>query len=190
MNNDVRRFKVTIGGESYFLVSDESEERLHAIDIKTIGDLASLTLPECINKFGKSHGNYLYRASRGIDDKPLITNWEPKSSSRETTFQRDITDWQEIARNLVVITKKVVSDLHHEGYRGRTITVKIKFSDFVQQTRGKTLLKPTDSLEIIRKSAFECLGRFDLKKKKTRLIGLRVSGLEKVATKRSAIGRI
>ena len=165
-------------------VGPKTEERLHAIDIKTIGDLASLTLPECINKFGKSHGNYLYRASRGIDDKPLITNWEPKSSSRETTFQRDITDWQEIAKHLVAITKRVVNDLKYDGYKGRTITVKIKFSDFVLQTRAKTLVYPTDSLDIIRKTAFDCLGRFELKNKMVRLIGLRVSGLEKVSAKR------
>ena len=161
-------------------VGPKTEEHLHAIGIKTIGDIASLTLQECMKYFGQSHANYLYRASRGIDDKPLITHWEPKSSSRETTFQKDITDWQQIAKNLVAITKRVVSDLQYDGYRGRTITVKIKFSDFVQQTRAKTLLNPTDSLDIIRKTAFECLGRFELKKKMVRLIGLRVSGLEKV----------
>jgi len=165
-------------------VGPKTEEHLHAIGIKTIGNLASLTLQECMKNFGQSHANYLYRASRGIDDKPLITHWEPKSSSRETTFQRDITDWQEIAKNLVAITKRVVSDLHYDGYRGRTITVKIKFSDFVQQTRAKTLSYPTDSLDIIRKTAFECLGRFELKKKMVRLIDLRVSGLEKVTAKR------
>ena len=161
-------------------VGPKTEGHLHALKIKTIGDLASLSLEECIKNFGQSHGNYLYRASRGIDNKPLITHWEPKSTSRETTFQRDITDWQEIARHLVAVTKRVVSDLHYDGYKGRTITVKIKFSDFIQQTRGKTLLNPTDSLDIIRKTAFDCLGRFELKKKMVRLIGLRVSGLEKV----------
>ena len=108
---------------------------------------------------------------------------------RATFFPKSLTNssgliWQQIAKNLVAITKRVVSDLQYDGYRGRTITVKIKFSDFVQQTRAKTLLNPTDSLDIIRKTAFECLGRFELKKKMVRLIGLRVSGLEKVTAKK------
>ena len=86
-----------------------------------------------------------------MDDSPLITHWEPKSTSREITFQKDITDWQTIAKNLAAITKKVVNDLKYGGYKGRTITVKIKFSDFVIQTRAKSLTEQTDSLEIIRK---------------------------------------
>jgi len=160
-------------------VGPKTEEHLHIMGIKTIGDLASLTFDELMKEFGKSHGKYLYRASRGIDDRPLITHWEPKSSSRETTFQKDITDWQDIAKNLVAITKRVINDLRNDGYRGRTITVKIKFNNFVTQTRAKTLLEYTDSLDIIRKAAFDCLARFELKNKMVRLIGLRVSGLEK-----------
>lgn len=161
-------------------VGPKTEKRLHLIGIKTIGDLASLPLNKLIENFGNSYGRYLYRASKGIDDSPLITQWEPKSSSRETTFQKDITDWQVIAKNLVAITKRVVNDLKHDGYRGKTITVKIKFNDFVTQTRAKTLSEYTDSLDIIKKAAFDCLGRFELKGKMVRLIGLRVSGLDKV----------
>ena len=161
-------------------VGPKTEKHLQAMGIKTIGDLALLPSDELVEKFGKSYGNYLYRASRGIDDKPLLTHWEPKSSSRETTFQKDITDWQDIAKNLAAITKKVVNDLKHDGYRGRTITVKIKFNTFVIQTRAKTLSEYTDSLVTIRKAAFDCLGRIELKKRRVRLIGLRVCGLEKV----------
>ena len=161
-------------------VGPKTEEHLHAMGIKTIGDLASLAIDEVIERFGKSHGKYLYQASRGIDERPLITHWEPKSSSRETTFQKDITDWQDIAKNLVAIIKRVVNDLKNDGYRGKTISVKIKFSDFVIQTRAKTLSEYTNSIDVIRRAAFDCLSRFELKKRMVRLIGLRISGLEKV----------
>jgi len=160
-------------------VGPKTEERLVKSGLTTIGDLAGLSLDRLIDWFGKSHGQYLHRASRGIDDSPLITRWEPKSISRETTFQQDIGDWQLMARNLVHIIKQVVNDLKHDGYRGRTVTVKIKYANFAVHTRAKTLPDSTDSLDIIRRAAFDCLGRFALEKKMIRLIGVRMSGLEK-----------
>ena len=116
---------------------------------------------------------------RGIDESPLVTHWEPKSISKETTFQRDIDNWQIIAKNLVELTQDVVASMKEEGYRGRTVTVKVRFTDFKTYTRAKTLDEFTDSEAEIRRAAFDCLGRFELKKK-VRLIGVRISNLEKV----------
>ncbi len=159
-------------------VGPKTEAHLHEINIKTIGDLASLSLGKLIERFGISYGNYLYEASRGIDETPLITHWEPKSSSRETTFQKDTDNWQFIARNLAELTMQTVNDMRERGYRGRTVTVKVRFSDFKTYTRARTLPEPTDSVDEIRKAAFECLGRIKLAKK-VRLLGVRLSGLEK-----------
>jgi DNA polymerase-4 len=147
--------------------------------IKTIGELAALLLERLIEEFGQSYGSYLYEASRGIDEGQLVTHWEPKSISKETTFQRDIDDWQLTAKNLVGLTQNVVSSMKEEGYRGRTVTVKVRFIDFKTYTRAKTLDGFTDSEGEIRRAAFDCLGRFELKKK-VRLIGVRISDLEKV----------
>jgi DNA polymerase-4 len=120
-----------------------------------------------------------------MDESPLVTHWEPKSSSRETTFQRDTDNWQEIARNLAELTKEVVGDLRQSGYKGKNVTVKVRFSDFKTVTRARTLLESSDSLEEIRRSAFECLGRIEIKQK-VRLIGVRVGRLEKVDAEDSA----
>ncbi len=147
--------------------------------IKTIGELAALSLDRLVEEFGQSYGNYLYEASRGIDESLLVTHWEPKSISKETTFQRDIGNWQLIAKNLVELIRDVVVTLKEEGYRGRTVTVKVRFNDFKTHTRAKTLDEFTDSEGEIRRAAFECLGRFELKKK-VRLIGVRINNLEKV----------
>ena len=81
-------------------IGPKTEAHLKKIGIETIGQLAALTLENLIEHFGNSYGQYLYDASRGIDDSPLITHWEPKSISRETTFQEDIKNWQTIARTL------------------------------------------------------------------------------------------
>ena len=161
-------------------VGPKTEAHLKEFSIHTIGDIAALPLEKLIERFGKSYGNYLYEASRGIDDSPLVTHWEPKSISRETTFQSDTDHWQTIARNLADLTRETVTELREREYKCRNVTVKIRFSDFKTHTRATTLATPTDKLEIIRKAAFFCLGNFDLKKKKVRLVGARLGGLTKV----------
>jgi DNA polymerase-4 len=159
-------------------VGPKTEAYLKEIGIRTIGELASLSPDRLIEEFGESYGNYLYEASRGIDESPLITRWEPKSISRETTFQRDLDNWQAIAKTLAELTREVVISMKKECYRGRTVTVKVRFNDFRTYTRAKTFGRHTDSQEEVRKAAFECLGRLELRKK-VRLIGVRVSNLEK-----------
>ena len=124
------------------------------------------------------YGHYLYEASRGIDDSPLITYWEPKSISRETTFQADVKDWQTIAKTLAELTRDVVADMAQHGYKARTVTIKVRFSDFQTFTRGKTMVGYSDSEEEIRKAAFSCLKRIELNRR-VRLIGVRATNLEK-----------
>ena len=160
-------------------VGPKTEAYLKEMGIQTVGDLASLSMDRMIEEFGQSYGSYLYEASRGIDESPLVTHWEPKSISRENTFQRDVDNWQVIAKTLAELAKEVVINMKEEGYQGRTVSLKIRFNDFKTYTRAKTLSRHTDSEEEIRKAAFDCLGRIELKKK-VRLIGVRVSHLEKV----------
>jgi DNA polymerase-4 len=160
-------------------VGPKTEKFLLSMHINTIGDLASLPQSKLVEYFGESHGNYLYEASRGIDETPLVTHWEPKSSSRETTFQKDADNWQYMAKNLADLTLATVNDIRERGYKIRTVTVKVRFNDFKTYTRAKTLPNPTNSLTEIRKAAFECFGRVKLTRK-VRLIGVRLSGLDKV----------
>ncbi len=158
-------------------VGPKTEAYLDTLGIKTIGQLAAEPLERLVGLFGESYGTYLFKASRGEDDSPLVTHWAPKSVSRETTFQKDTDTWQEIARNLADLTRDVVNDMRKTGLRSRNVTVKVRFDDFRTQTRATTLPDFTDSLEEIRRAAFQCLGRFELKRK-VRLIGVRVGRLE------------
>ncbi len=160
-------------------VGPKTEAYLKEMGVQTVGDLVSLSLDRLTEEFGQSYGSYLYEASRGIDESPLVTHWEPKSISRETTFQRDVDNWQVIATTLAELTKEVVVNMKEEGYQGQTVTLKIRFNDFKTYTRAKTLNGHTGSEEEIRKAAFDCLRRLELKKK-VRLIGVRVTHLEKV----------
>jgi DNA polymerase-4 len=146
--------------------------------IETVGELASLQMEALVDSFGPSYGNYLYHASRGIDDSPLITDWEPKSISRETTFQKDMASWQFIAKTPADLTKDVVTDMKDSSFKARTVTVKVRFSDFETVTRATTIPHATDREDEIRKAAFASLKRVELKKR-VRLIGMRASHLER-----------
>ncbi|MDA8173708.1 MAG: DNA polymerase IV [Nitrospiraceae bacterium] len=158
-------------------IGPKTEAVLKAMAINTIGDVASKTLEFLEDNLGKSYGGYLYQASRGIDDSPVITGgWEPKSISREETFEADISDWQAIARSLAFQLKDVAASMRDQGCTGKTVTVKIRFEDFQTVSRAKTLKEATCSLEVLRKAVFECLGRIELKKR-VRLVGVRVSSL-------------
>ncbi|MEW6571438.1 MAG: DNA polymerase IV [Nitrospirota bacterium] len=176
--SDVRGTVWPLPARKLWGVGPKTERHLKSMGIHTIGQLASLPLDSLVMEFGKSYGTYLYYASRGMDESPIVVHWEPKSMSREITFQKDIEHWQEIARNIADLAREVSDDLKKSGYKGRTVTVKVRFSDFKTTTRARTLDAPTDDVKDIRKAAFECLGRVEFKKK-VRLLGVRLGNLQR-----------
>ena len=159
-------------------VGPKTEAYLKSKGIATIGELAAVSIEILHEWVGRSYGDYLYAASRGIDESPLVTNWEPKSISRETTFQKDLDNWQVLAKVIAELTRDVANDLKHRGYIARTVTLKVRFNDFKTVTRAKTLAEPTDSLEELRRAVFDCFRRVEIKKL-VRLLGVRTTGLHK-----------
>ncbi|HOG18024.1 MAG TPA: DNA polymerase IV [Syntrophales bacterium] len=160
-------------------IGPKTEEHLKKIGVETIGQLASLSLGTLVGHFGPSYGGYLHEAARGVDESPIVTHWEPKSFSRETTFQIDVKNWQVIARTIAGLTKEVVSDLTERGYRARTVTLKIRFEDFRTLTRAVTMPDHSVSEEEIRRAAFACLKRVALDRR-VRLVGVRLTNLVKI----------
>lgn len=159
-------------------VGPKTEACLQGMGIETIGQIAAFPLDGLQRAFGRSYGLYLYEASRGVDESPLMTHWEPKSVSRETTFQEDVGNWQLIAGTLAGLVREVSDELREDSHRAKTVTVKIRFMDFRTVTRAKTLAGFTDSEEEIRRAAFACLKRIDLDRK-VRLVGVRISHFQK-----------
>jgi DNA polymerase-4 len=159
-------------------IGPKTEARLAELGVHTVGELAAVPVESLVERFGRSYGVFLHEAARGIDDDPIVTHWEPKQRSRETTFQEDTGDWQTIARTIAGLARGVAEDLREEGYRGRTVGIKLRFADFETHTREKTLPEPTDAEHAIRKAAFECLGRLKLDRR-VRLLGVRVGDLSR-----------
>lgn len=165
-------------------VGPKSEEQLAQVGVKTVADLAALSLSRLINLFGSAHGQYLYRAARGIDDSPIVPHRKRKSIGREITFQQDITSCYDLNEALLVLNKKVVGRLRQYHYKSRTVTVKLRFADFETHTRSITMPTPTDGLTVIEKAVHNCLNRVALTKP-VRLVGVRLTKLETHAAHRN-----
>lgn len=159
-------------------VGPKTQEKLRALGVTTIGELARLSNTELVEHFGQAHGRYLHEAARGIDERPLITRWQPRSFSRETTFEIDVEDWVELERTLEALSRSVAGRLRQRGYRGNTVTVKLRYADFDTHTHGCTLPAPSDDPDTISDAAHHCLRRFPLTQR-CRLIGVRVGGLQR-----------
>ena len=174
---DVEKLIWPMGVRKLHGVGPKTEIYLKEAGLNTIGDIAAKSLEWLQEQLGKSYGQYLFEASRGIHESPIITEWNPKSISREETFELDVADWQQVARSLASLMRDVAGSMRESGYEAKTVTVKIRFEDFDTLTRARTLPAETDELDILRKAAFECLGRIELKKR-VRLVGVRVTGLK------------
>lgn len=161
-------------------VGPKTEEHLNRLGVRTIGEIVSVGPALLVKEFGASHGRFLHRASRGIDDRPLVTRWVPKSGSRETTFQHDTADLKLITEILLKLADQVTEDIQKRGFRARNITVKVRFSSFETHTRGMTLKEATDDPAVVRKAAVICLKRFD-PGRAVRLIGIRLGDLWNVS---------
>jgi DNA polymerase-4 len=159
-------------------VGPKASEKLAQLGIHTIGDLARQSPEFLVGRFGKSHGQWLHDGAHGRDDRPVVTASEPKSRSRETTFERDTRDREEIDDTLAELCEQVAEDLRRRGYAGRTVGVKLRFANFKTVTRDNTIPVATDDAAEIRKAAFEALGRIVLDRS-IRLIGVRIGKLSR-----------
>jgi DNA polymerase-4 len=163
-------------------VGPKADARLTELGIATIGQLAACDPAWLCEQFSPRYGQWLHRAAHGHDDRPLDLNPEPRSRSRETTFQNDlhpVRDWQVLAQTIAALSKQVGEDLKKRGYRGRTVGIKLRFADFQTITRDRTVDTPLDDGTSIRRLAFECLGRIALERA-IRLVGVRVGELSPV----------
>jgi len=126
-------------------IGDKTAKSLSNLGIHTLGQLASYPLEVLKGRFGKT-GEWLYWAAQGIDCTPVFSDFvAEKSMSHERTLERDISDPVEIRAVLLALSSMVARRLRERAVAGRTINVKVRFSDFVTLTRSETIPRPTDS---------------------------------------------
>jgi len=154
----------------------KSKAILNDRGIKTIGELAKADLESIKNIFGKN-GMSLWFLANGIDDRGVENSTEVKSISNEFTFDSDTNDRQKIEKILMHLSEKVSARLREEGFRGKTVTLKIRLEGFSTYNRSMSLVKATSFVDTTYKTAIKLFNEFNLKGKKVRLIGVKVSNL-------------
>ena len=163
-------------------IGPKSEARLHRLHLHTIGDIAAQSREWLVDNFGVSYGAWMHDAAWGRDERPVVTESEPVSMSRETTFDRDlhaVRDRAELGAIFTDLCTRVAEDLRRKGYVGRTIGIKLRYDDFRIATRDQTLDHYTADAATIRRAAGQCLKRVDLAQR-LRLLGVRVGKLARV----------
>ncbi|WP_085314990.1 Y-family DNA polymerase [Derxia lacustris] len=164
-------------------IGPKAAARLEAIGIVSVGDLARHDVADLVERFGRSYGLWLHAVAHGRDDRPVVTESEPKSISRETTFERDLhprADRELLGGIFTRLCERVADDLLRKGYAGRTIGLKLRYDDFRTVTRDASLPLPVADAKAIRRAAGECLKRVPLERR-IRLLGVRVAGLVPLA---------
>ena len=162
-------------------IGPKAEAKLQAQGIHTIGDLAAKEREWLMQHFGKSYGAWLFDAAHGVDERPVVTDSEPVSMSRETTFDKDlhvVNDRAALGDIFTRLCQQVAADLQRKGYVGKTIGIKLRFDNFQSVTRDQTIDHYTADAADIRKIGGLCLKRVDMKRR-LRLLGVRVGALVK-----------
>jgi DNA polymerase-4 len=160
-------------------IGPKANEKLAALGIVTVGDVAAADPGLLQANFGRTYAAWLARIAQGEDERPVVVTSEPKSMSRETTFERDLHprhDRAALSAAFTGLCVRVAEDLQRKGYVGRTVGIKLRFDDFRTVTRDLTLPSPTADSATIRRAATECLKRVTLDRR-LRLLGVRVSTL-------------
>jgi DNA polymerase IV len=160
-------------------IGPKTVQRLRAAGIETLAALREAAPEELGGRFGSRMAAELQRRARFEDDAPVTQERKVVSESRETTFDRDISDPAELERILSELVERLCAGLAAQERCGRTIGIKIRLDDFSTHTRARTLPEPVNSTDRVGPVALELWRRFAAERP-VRLLGVRVAGLEPV----------
>ena len=177
--DEVRHVLDPLPVSKIFGVGPRTCKRLEDLGVKTVGDLAGLERDEVAKRFGAT-GLWIHDLAHGIDPRRVTPRREEKSHGMERTFAEDVADREELRTILLSFAEEVAFTLRDRGLRGRTVTLKARFSDFKTVTRTKTLDFPTNLGPRLFRVACELLDRVE--RRPLRLLGLSILKLEDVRT--------
>ncbi len=156
--------------ERFFGVGKVTAKQMHQLGIKTGLDLKQYSESQLISHFGKA-GRIYYQNARAVDDRPVESHRIRKSVSSETTFDRDIDSLEELALELDNVARDAFEYIEKKQFKGRTVTLKLKYADFRIVTRSRTFPSYISDYDSFYKTGYDLLSLVDLSPK-VRLIGL------------------
>jgi DNA polymerase-4 len=158
-------------------VGPATESKMQSLGIRTGADLRQHSEAFLIQHFGKI-GHYFYKIALGEDDRPVVADRPRKSSGSETTFDRDLHELTELQEALQCLIDDVWGWRERSGISGRTVTVKIKYSDFEQATRSRTAVQPVASRSEMTAIGLELLASVFPLRRPVRLLGITISNFD------------
>jgi len=175
----IEAFMEQLAVEKFHGVGKVTADKMKRMGLFTGADLKKLSESDLVQHFGKT-GRFYYRIVRGIDEREVEPHRETKSLSAEDTFPYDLTSLEEMNVEIDKISLVVHERLKKYGLKGRTITIKIKYSDFRQITRNHSLPHPVNDLETISSIAKQLLAATEPEDKKIRLLGVGLSNFGEI----------
>jgi DNA polymerase-4 len=172
----VESFMENLPVNKFHGVGKVTAEKMNALNLFTGADLKRLTELELVRLFGKQ-GSFYYKIVRGIDERPVEPNRETKSIGAEDTFLHDLSNPAEMKEQLDRLAAIVSNRLQQYDLKGKTITLKIRYSDFKTRTRSYTLPAAIADQETIAATALQLLLKTGILEAKLRLLGITVSNI-------------
>ncbi|MGH3371883.1 MAG: DNA polymerase IV, partial [Nocardioidaceae bacterium] len=154
-------------------IGAKTAKKLAGLGIRTVGDLARAPAGLLAERLGPTMGPWHRRLGRGVDTSPVVgTPYVARSHSRETTFQADLTDWQEVEAEVRRLARRTTADILAEGRPAVRVGLKVRFAPFETRTRSLTLPRPSDDAGVVEQAAVALLHRFE-PGRAVRLLGVR-----------------
>ncbi len=170
-------------------VGEKTGQVLGRLAIRTIGDLGRTPESILTRLLGEQSARHLTQLAHGIDDRDVVPYEAPKSVGHEETFERDIDDEETILRELLALSGRVASRLRADGYRARTVTLKVRLATFTTLTRARTLPDATDVGADLYRVVAELYRALPGQRRRVRLLGVQASGLVQGAAEQLALLR-
>ena len=158
-------------------VGEKTLDLLHRLGVRTVADLAATPLPVLARLLGDRAGEGLRALARGEDDRDVVPYQAPKQIGNEETFERDLDDDAEILRELLALAHRVGTRVREDGYRARTVVLKVRFSSFTTITRSRTLADATDVAADLYRVAGELYRSVPGERHRIRLLGISATNL-------------
>jgi DNA polymerase IV len=174
---EVRDYLDPLPARALWGVGEKTMETLGRLGVRTVGDLGRMSPGVLGRLIGVQHARDLHELALGIDERPVVPYEPPKSVSHEETFARDLDDERELLREALALSQKVAARLREDGYRARTITLKVRLANFTTFTRSRTLGEPTDIAADLYQVVSELFGALPGARRRVRLLGVAATGL-------------
>ncbi len=175
---DAERFVEQLDITRFFGVGRVTAKHMQRLGIKTGFDLKQYSLEQLTAIFGKV-GQQYYLNARAIDDRPVEAHRIRKSIGAETTFEYDLDSITDLLKELKPVAEEVIDRIRKKNFKGRTVTLKLKYADFKNISRSRTFLHPIDSADTLFCAGKELLQTVDISPK-IRLIGLSVKNNDSI----------